>query len=290
MFRRIALSLLLCLSVAACGDTDLRALRSIDMPDDPYFHELSRLYLTLSEAQARDYDWDSSEYFANKGLKAAYGHEVPRANPADWKIPASELPEVTRANALFDQIITPEARSKNPLFAAQAQVYFDCWLEQAEEATATKQKLRPCQEAFFDALGAIQQFDYYYKNTGEKGGTPLPREISPVISTSYLVFFGWNSASLGAEAMKVVATIIRDYKAHGKAEVVLNGHSDSTGSEDENLKFSQRRAEAVKAALIHAGIPSKLIQIFAFGESDPKVKTKDNTKEKSNRRVEVFLD
>ncbi len=289
MLRWYVIPLSFCLVLAGCGENSLRSLRSVELPSDPYYRELARLYLTLAEEQEMAYDWESSEYFANKGLEASYGHDVPRANPADWDIPPAEQGDIGRANELFDQLITPATRQKTPLFAAQAQVYFDCWLEEAEESWKKSPRERTCKEAFFDALGAVQQFDYYYKKDPSLKNL-LPKELAPVISTSYLVFFGWNQVSLDDEAMKIVNTVVRDFKEHGKAEVVLNGHADGSGTEEQNLVVSESRAETVKMALIEAGIPAKLIKIFAFGESDPKVKTTDGAKEKTNRRVEVFLD
>lgn len=281
------LSLCLLLLLTACSDNSLQALRSAEQPHDPYYRELSRLYLTLAETESRAYDWESSEYFANKGLNAAYGHEVERADYTGWNIPPAELEAIRKADALFDQLVTDKTRREKPLFSAQAQVYYDCWLEQAEETWNNKKDMRPCQKAFFDALGAIQQFDFYYKKSDALKHW-FAKVATPVISTSYLVFFGWNEAALNAEAMKVAETVIRDYRAHGKAEVVLNGHADKSGGDEYNLALSQKRAEAVKAYLIKAGIPSNVIKIFAFGETDPK--TASPAREKSNRRVEVFLE
>lgn len=284
---RLKLSLCLLLLLSACSDNTLDALRTADLPQDPYYNELSRLYLTLAETESKAYDWESSEYFSNKGLSAAYGHDVERADYTAWNIPPAELPAIEKADALFDQLITDKTRAEKPLFAAQAQVYFDCWLEQAEETWNNKKDMRPCQKAFYDALGAVQQFDYYYKKSDQLKHW-VSKVAAPVISTSYLVFFGWNDSGLNAEAVKVADTVIRDYRAHGKAEVVLNGHADKSGSDEYNLALSQKRAEAVKAYLVKSGIPANLIKIFAFGETDPKAASA--AREKSNRRVEVFLD
>jgi outer membrane protein OmpA-like peptidoglycan-associated protein len=69
------------------------------------------------------------------------------------------------------------------------------------------------------------------------------------------------------------------------SEVTITGHADLVGGEDVNLRIGQRRAEAVRAALIDAGVPEASVSAVSEGESAPVVKK--SGPEARNRRVEV---
>lgn len=71
--------------------------------------------------------------------------------------------------------------------------------------------------------------------------------------------------------------------------IYVYGYTDDVGTADYNLKLSARRADAVRSALIQAGIKPAVITTKGFGKSDPRVKG-DNAKARSaNRRVEIGL-
>jgi outer membrane protein OmpA-like peptidoglycan-associated protein len=69
------------------------------------------------------------------------------------------------------------------------------------------------------------------------------------------------------------------------SEVTVTGHADLVGGEDVNLRIGQRRAEAVRAALVDAGVPEASVSAVSEGESAPLVKK--SGPEARNRRVEV---
>ena len=87
----------------------------------------------------------------------------------------------------------------------------------------------------------------------------------------------------------MVADVIDSLAGQEGYEIVLNGHTDTTGLERFNLTLSKKRAETVARALEKGGIDKEAIKIFAFGESDPRVPTADGVNEPQNRRVEIFI-
>jgi len=78
-------------------------------------------------------------------------------------------------------------------------------------------------------------------------------------------------------------------KRRKNIEVEIAGHTDNTGSEEDNLKLSQRRADRVKKYLINEGIDARRIKAKGYGENQPVAG--NNTKEgkQKNRRTEVRI-
>jgi len=65
----------------------------------------------------------------------------------------------------------------------------------------------------------------------------------------------------------------------------LEGHTDSIGSEKQNIALSIKRVETVKAYLINEGIIESRINTVSCGESRPKVSNKTKENRQINRRV-----
>ncbi|MCU0598124.1 MAG: OmpA family protein [Desulfobacterales bacterium] len=98
------------------------------------------------------------------------------------------------------------------------------------------------------------------------------------------LMFDLNSATIkpGAYAdLDRVATVLRDYP---DTRIQVAGHTDKTGSETYNQELSERRAMAVKSALIQRGVADYRIDTIGFGESMP-----ISSEDAINRRVEIRI-
>lgn len=95
-----------------------------------------------------------------------------------------------------------------------------------------------------------------------------------------------------AELTPFARTIVRDFaSAVASASVSprridLRGHTDTLGSPDYNLDLSRRRAEAVRDALVEAGVEAEF-NVEGAGETDLTRPTADGTAEPLNRRVTI---
>jgi len=102
------------------------------------------------------------------------------------------------------------------------------------------------------------------------------------------VLFGFDSASLKPEArtyLKEAATILAEH-AKGRT-VVIEGHTDSIGAMDYNNRLSERRARAVKKALVDLGVENAAkFQIKGYGETKPIAPNSSAEGRAENRRVE----
>jgi outer membrane protein OmpA-like peptidoglycan-associated protein len=71
-------------------------------------------------------------------------------------------------------------------------------------------------------------------------------------------------------------------------EVIIEGHTDSSATEEHNQQLSERRANAVRDALIARGVPASRLRVQGFGERRLRFADERNDEEKAlNRRVEV---
>lgn len=101
--------------------------------------------------------------------------------------------------------------------------------------------------------------------------------------------FDVNSSVIKPGAYQEIDRVANVLNKYPQTRIRIEGHTDSTGSEDYNLRLSQQRAEAVKNALVIRGIDPARIETIGLGESSP---IADNTTEvgrQMNRRVRVVI-
>lgn len=101
--------------------------------------------------------------------------------------------------------------------------------------------------------------------------------------------FGFDSAELAADARPAMARLARYLQAHPDDAVLIEGHTDSVGRAAYNQRLSERRAQAVVAALKEHGIEPGRLEAVGMGEARP-VATNDTEEGRAqNRRVEVIV-
>lgn len=92
--------------------------------------------------------------------------------------------------------------------------------------------------------------------------------------------------SSGRTTLEDVADVINDYP---KTAVVVQGHTDSTGSEETNQYLSERRAGAVEGYLVNRGVDPDRMTALGYGESYPVASNNSSSGRQQNRRVDILL-
>ena len=95
-----------------------------------------------------------------------------------------------------------------------------------------------------------------------------------------------NLTSQGIATAQRLADVLRD---NPERTVLIEGFTDSTGSDAYNLQLSQRRAEAVRQALGAMGIDRARIETRGYGEAYPVASNATAGERQMNRRVEIVL-
>lgn len=103
------------------------------------------------------------------------------------------------------------------------------------------------------------------------------------------VLFDIDSAIIsgsGQATLEQVAGVLSEYP---KTAVIIQGHTDSTGSEEHNLRLSDRRAHAAEAHLIGRGIDPDRLRSVGYGEAYPVASNATESGRRQNRRVDILL-
>ena len=103
------------------------------------------------------------------------------------------------------------------------------------------------------------------------------------------ILFATNSASLTPEAAGNMTQMSETLAKYADTNVVIEGHTDSSGSDAINKPLSQRRAQAVANQLTTNGIDSSRITATGYGSTQPVADNTSAAGKAANRRVEVAI-
>ncbi|BBP03887.1 hypothetical protein TPL01_04220 [Sulfuriferula plumbiphila] len=103
------------------------------------------------------------------------------------------------------------------------------------------------------------------------------------------VLFDTNKAQLKSGSMRNVQKLADFLRQYQQRKVLIEGFTDSTGSNSRNQALSEQRANAVRTALIDMGTSSDRIGTRGYGESYPIAGNNNAAGRQLNRRVEIVL-
>jgi outer membrane protein OmpA-like peptidoglycan-associated protein len=103
------------------------------------------------------------------------------------------------------------------------------------------------------------------------------------------VLFQTNSSYLSAEAKKELDKFVEMLKDDKVSKLLINGHTDATGTAEYNLGLSEKRAVSVKNYLVTKGISSQRITTQGYGITKPIAPNNTVEGRGKNRRVEIII-
>ncbi|PJC86102.1 OmpA family protein [Vibrio sp. HA2012] len=101
------------------------------------------------------------------------------------------------------------------------------------------------------------------------------------------VFFDFDRAHLTADARYILQSLTEKLQRQA-VNLILEGHTDSIGTENYNMALGLRRSESVKTYLINKGIDPQTLTTMSKGESQPVADNKTKEGRRQNRRVEMI--
>jgi outer membrane protein OmpA-like peptidoglycan-associated protein len=101
--------------------------------------------------------------------------------------------------------------------------------------------------------------------------------------------FAVNSSTLRSGLYAELDRVAHILASYPQTTILVAGHTDSTGSDEYNMKLSQQRADSVKNALVQRGVAPQRISAVGYGEGQPVGDNNTEFGRQQNRRVEVRI-
>ena len=114
------------------------------------------------------------------------------------------------------------------------------------------------------------------------------KELNETGKAILYINFDSGKSTIKKESMPVVEQIIEMMKQAPDIKISVEGHTDSDGSNESNLKLSEARAQAVVDAIIKGGIDASRLSSAGFGEEKPIADNNTDEGKAKNRRVELI--
>jgi outer membrane protein OmpA-like peptidoglycan-associated protein len=105
----------------------------------------------------------------------------------------------------------------------------------------------------------------------------------------FTLFFRFDSEELTADSRALAPEIMKAVHERRVPDVLIVGHTDTTGSKTTNFDLGLRRANTVRALLRQTGLDASAIDVVSHGETELLVPTADGVIEARNRRVEITV-
>jgi len=102
-----------------------------------------------------------------------------------------------------------------------------------------------------------------------------------------VVYFDYDSFAIRPEFQSVIETHAKIIKVDKSKKVAIEGHTDERGGREYNLALGQKRAEAVRRALVLLGVSENQVEAVSFGKEKPAVLGSTEAAMEKNRRAEI---
>lgn len=272
---------------------EVDALNEVQPVGSPFTQKLTSEYKAFVNDEVGISDHADGIHFARKGLASARGDVVMPEALGDWNVGREYMDELSVGRSRMVAMFDLGAREMYPDVSAVAQARFDCWIENQEE-NFQSDEINRCKREF---LSALEQLEGAMPAAPPAAQAPAPADngimdVNPnapmaAENAMYLVFFDFDQSTLGPGAQSVLDAVAAEVSKRSLNSVTVVGHADRSGSEAYNLKLAQRRANAVRDALVQRGVPANILKVESRGENEPLVETPDNVREPANRRAQI---
>jgi OOP family OmpA-OmpF porin len=152
-----------------------------------------------------------------------------------------------------------------------------------------------CPWADRDGDGVPDKDDKCPDEPGPKDNQGCPRKQTLIIvrkdriELKQQVHFATNKARILKDSDELIRQISLALKDAPLVKIRVEGHTDNTGKLEENMKLSQARADAVRAALIVRGVDPEQLVAEGYGPTRPIASNLTKAGKAANRRVEFRM-
>ncbi len=295
-------------SVPSSGQLNWTAPRG-----EKFDNHLSEGYSVMAKQAEFERDFHSVDQFRHRAWVTRQGRMLaPEALDAR-ELPGFAVGELTDARRWLMNALSNGAAEVFPWEAAQAQLSFDCWMEEQEE-NIQQTDIDECRDRFYTAMNVIHQAEPVQASTPScaQGGCGCSPQYGGCTSAhgscfqgmtcgagsscgqcaqapakAFTLLFELDSTVLVPESQMEFERLLQGIHQYQPAELIMSGHTDLSGSKAYNRDLSKRRIEAILHSLAKRGVNDIPVVGDYYGERSPAVKTPDGVRSEANRRVEV---
>jgi peptidoglycan-associated lipoprotein len=109
----------------------------------------------------------------------------------------------------------------------------------------------------------------------------------PGAEVGRIIYFDFDKSDIRPEFTPIVQANAQFLVAHPNARLKLEGNTDERGTREYNIGLGERRAQAVRRALMLLGVTDTQLTTVSFGAERPAVQGDDESAWAKNRRVEL---
>ncbi|PRY53642.1 outer membrane protein OmpA-like peptidoglycan-associated protein [Arcticibacter pallidicorallinus] len=121
-------------------------------------------------------------------------------------------------------------------------------------------------------------------------GTQVDRVQSGVkVTFASEILFPTNSSYLTEPAKEKLQKLVKVIKEKGSAKLLIEGHTDKTGTPEYNKWLSEKRAASVKAFAVSMGLSEASVSTTGLGDTKPVAVNSTPEGRAKNRRVEITI-
>lgn len=278
-YHRLLLVMALGGAVAACGTSS--EIANMPVKGGAYEAGLHQGYVKLADDEYLESDLADGKRFEERARRAAMGNPPGPEPLGARKLTPENRSELGAARSRLVKAMNGFAMSRMPSDVAEAQVKFDCWMQEAEE-NIQPEDIAACRKGFETAMARIDSAK------PAKVSMKAPPPPQPQTRT-FVVYFPLNSDKPSGKSANVLSDAAAFAKAKKATNVYVVGYTDRAGSDKYNMKLAGQRAKVVSASLTGMGVAKARLGEAAQGENDPAVKTRDGVAEALNRRVVISV-
>lgn len=112
-------------------------------------------------------------------------------------------------------------------------------------------------------------------------------ELAPPRAQNYALYFDAGDTTLTAASEQTMQEVVAAALARSGGDIVVTGHTDTTGTPAQNDDLSRRRAQQIRQMLVARGFPAARVEAVGRGQRELAVPTASGVDEARNRRVTV---
>jgi OOP family OmpA-OmpF porin len=197
------------LVLGGCGGMELQRAEKLTPKGSEFSKNLFSGYIGLAKSEYSEGDYQDSDAFARRASTAAADKPGTPEAIAQRKLPKGKVGELSQARGRLMAALSARARDKAPIQAANAQVLFDCWMQEQEENFQPEDIAR-CRSGFMQSLMGAEAAVKPAPMAKTPALAPAPKKAAAPkkMTQKFVVYFPFDSSKLTPASTRVVLRAI----------------------------------------------------------------------------------